>query len=326
MVKKTRKAAKKKAVKEAASRLTRHRVRGGGRHARAVDGPTSATAADTRALPHPQFTLEHVEASRVAIETLTTLADRGPDGLESKADRLLATTSEIRELIAQSAKAQSEILRRVALLEENQRPPAPTPDREAAARNAGIRWTLANQCRALGLVRPTPLIVGRVMSDERALDQRTAKSPLHIFQGILNTVRLVFRLPPTHLRSEAAPGQDHVHLTEELVAVIEERSSIPKKKQGPFLDDKLKFEFLTNSGLAEKIKIAVGARTSYARFLTPMGGEVFNGWPAWTDKTGGIGLADKPETPHKAPATIEPDASATASKPPPASTSRPPPA
>ena len=37
---------------------------------------------------------------------------------------------------------------------------------------------------------------------------------------------------------------------------------------------------------------AKGERTNYDRYLTPEGLEVFNGWPDWTDATGGISLAE----------------------------------
>ena len=297
MAKKTKKAIKKKATKKkAASGLTQQRKRVAGSRARSVDGTSSAAAADSRALPHPQFTLENVETFHAAIESLTALADRGPDGLIGKMDRLLATTSEIRERCARLEVEQAAMLRRVALLEESQRPPEPAPDREAAVRKAVCRWTLANHCRALNLTRPTAAIVGRVMHDERVFDQRTAKSPHVLFDAILVAVRRVFRLAATQSGQDAgAAAQDYVHLTEEVVEVIEERSSIPKNKHSEFLKDELKprLELLANSGLAREITIHTGRRVNYDRFLTPMGREIFDGWPEWEDTTGGISLADE---------------------------------
>jgi hypothetical protein len=247
--------------------------------------------------------------------------------------RLLATTSEIRERSARIEVGMGEMQRRITLLEENQRPPAPAPDREVAARTAMGRWMLANQCRALNNTRPTPAIVGRVMNDERAFDQRSGKSPQELFLVILNTVRCVFRLaiPQPNQEAAAASEQDYVHLTEEIAAVIEGRSSIPKKKQSDFLKDELKprLELLVNSGLAEVVPVRTGNRTNYSRFLTPMGGEVFDGWPEWADRTGGISLADE-QTPPDLNAAGRPVIGATAppesqsASPPPQPSARPP--
>ena len=209
--------------------------------------------------------------------------------------RLLATTSEIRERGARNEVAITAILSRVTLLEENQRPPEPAPDREAAGRKAGCRVMLANQCRASNLIRPTAAIVGRVMHDERAVDQRTAKSPQQLFFGILGTVRRVFGLATPQPDQEAALRQDYVHLSEDIAATIEKRSSISEKKHAEFLNDELKprLKLLANSGLAREITIYTGRRVNYDRFLTPLGREVFDGWPEWDDRTGGISLADE---------------------------------
>ena len=220
--------------------------------------------------------------------------------------RLLATTSEIRERGARTEVAVGDILRRVGFLEENQRPPEPTPDRDAAVRAGAIKWVVANYCRAANLLRPTPAIVGRVMHDERVFDRGATKSPQELFLGILNTVRRVFRLavPQPNQESPAATEQDYVHLTEEMAAVIEDRSSRPKKKHSNFYDRELKrrLDLLVNSGLAEVVPKGVRNPPHYDRFLNPMGREVFDGWPEWDDRTGGISLAGEqmPPDPHAA--------------------------
>jgi hypothetical protein len=225
MAKKTKTAGKKAAQKPASEQS------GGAeeRHEPPVDG-TAATD-DPRALPEPQVRVVDVEVLRSAIEGLSALLNRRLDDQQRTLEqlqqaaavsapaqpspyednamaRLLATTSEIRERGARNEVAIAAILNRVALLEENQRPPAPAPDREAAARKAMGRQMLANQCRALNLIRPTPAIVGRVMSDEQAFDQRAAKSPHVLFDGILIAVRRVFRLATPQPDQEAAPRQD----------------------------------------------------------------------------------------------------------------------
>jgi hypothetical protein len=264
------------------------------RHEPPVDG-TAATD-DSRALPDPRVRAEGVEVLRSAIESFRAVADGRLDDIVDAVNRSLSATSEIRERGARNEVAIAAILSRVTVLEENQRPPAPAPEREAVARKAACRWTLANHCRARNFTPPTAAIVGRVMHDERAFDERTAKSPQELFRGILDAVRHVFGLPPTHPRSAAgAPSPDYVHLTEKIVEVVEERSSIPKKKQSVFLNDelKLRLNLLANSGLAHEVPKRVGKRINYDRFLTPMGREVFEGWPDWADKTGGISLADE---------------------------------
>ena len=302
--------ATKKPAKKAVLRPSEHQS--GGR-----EGATNAD--DSKSLPNTQVRVEDLEVLRSAIEGLRALLNRRLDDQQRTLEqlqqaaavsapaqpspyddnamgRLLATTSEIRERGARNEVAITAILSRVTLLEENQRPPEPAPDREAAGRNAACRWTLANQCRASNPIRPTAAIVGRAMHDERAVDQRTAKSPQQLFVGILGTVRRVFELATSQPGQEAeAAEQDYVHLTVEIVEVLEERSSIPKKKQSVFLNDELKprLELLTNSGLAREITNRVGKRTNYSRYLTPQGREVFDGWPEWEDRTGGISLADE---------------------------------
>jgi hypothetical protein len=318
MAKKKKKAGKK-ATEEAGAETEEQS--GGAEDRREQPGAGAGATDEPRSLPDPQVRVEDVEVLRAAIESHSALVDRRledqqrtlerlmavvsvpvqPSPYEDNAmARLLATTSEIRERGARNEVAIAAILNRVALLEENQRPPAPAPDREAAARKAMGRQMLANQCRALNLIRPTPAIVGRVMSDGKAFDQRTAKSPHVLFDAILVAVRRVFGLATTQSGQDAAaPRQDYVHLTDDIAAICEKRSSISEKKHAEFLNDQLKprLELLKNSGLAEEITNRTGRRVNYDRFLTPMGREVFDGWPEWDDRTGGISLADEPMPP-----------------------------
>lgn len=314
-----------KAPKNPASGLSEQSGGAEERHEPPVD--STAATDDSRSLPDHQVTVTGVEVLRSVIEGLNALSRRldemqrtleqlhqaaaasaptQPSPYDDNAmGRLLATTSEIRERGARNEVAITAILSRVTLLEENQRPPEPAPDREAAGRKAGCRLMLANQCRASNFTHPTAAIVGRAMHDERAVDQRTAKSPQQLFYRILDTVRRVFGLATSQPGHEAeAAEQDYVHLTEEIVEVLEERSSIPKKKQSVFLNDELKprLELLANSGLADEITIRTGERVKYSRYLTPMGREVLDGWPEWDDRTGGISLADEPMPPDPNPA------------------------
>jgi hypothetical protein len=296
----------KKAGKKAAPELVEQ----------SADG--AAPTADSRALPAARVRVEDVEVLRAVVEAVVpeivqqvieglqgqlpgseqvarTSALAPPDG-DDAMGRLLATTSEIRERVAREEKAVADIQRRLTILEENQRPPPPAPDREAAARKAMGRRIVANQCRASNHTRPTPAIVGRMMNDERAFDQRTAKSPHVLFDGILVAVRRIFGpAVPEPGKEAVTPGQDYVHLTKEIVAVIEGWSSIPKRKQSDFLNDELKprLAMLVNSGLAEVVPKRIRNPPHYDRFLTPLGRELFDGWPEWDDATGGIGLAEE---------------------------------
>lgn len=324
MAKKTKKISKKvakKAAKKAASALTDHRLGG---------GKGTASADDSRALPDPRVRAEDVDVLRSAIEGLSALLNRRLDDQQRTLEqlqqaaavsapaqpspyednamgRLLATTSEIRERGARNEVAITAILSRVTLLEENQRPPEPAPDREAAALKASCRWTLANHCRASNRTHPTAAIVGRVMHDERVFDPGAAKSPQEIFVGILTNVRRVFGLATPQPNQEAeAPGQDYVHLSEDIAAIIEGRSSRPPGKHSDYLNTQLDYrlKLLVDSGLATKEPIPRGSSPHYRRYLTPMGREVFSGWPDWADTTGGISLADEPMPPIHMPRAV----------------------
>lgn len=317
---KKKKKADKESTEEGGSDLEERS--GGEEELREQLEPDTGPAADSSSLPDHRVTVTDVEVLRSLIEAFVPeFVQRVIEGLQGQLHgseqaartsaptqpddddamrRLLATTSETRERGARNEVAIAEILSRLTLLEENQRPPAPAPDREAAARKAGCRWTLANHCRFSTFTHPTAAMVGRVMHDERAFDERTSKSPQELFLGILDAVRRVFRLATSQPGQEGeAAEQDYVHLTEEIVEVIEERSSIPKKKQSVFLNDELKprLELLANSGLAREITIHTGRRVNYSRYLTLIGREVFDGWPEWDDRTGGVSLADEPMPP-----------------------------
>jgi hypothetical protein len=238
-----------------------------------------------------QRLLQHDREQRAAHATVPIPASPYDD--DNALGRLLATTSEIRERGARAEVDLGEIRRRLSLLEENQRPPEPTPDRDSLVRVASFRLVLARQCRAENMVRPTPAIVGRAMHDERVFGRSAAKSPQQIFSAIYTTVRRVFRLQSSPPES-SGPEIDHVHLTEDMVQLMEGRSLRPKKKHAAYYDSELKprLKLLIKSGYVEVDENQHGERTDYSRYLTPDGREVFNGWPEWTDVTGGISLAE----------------------------------
>lgn len=342
---KKKKKADKESTEEGGSDLEERS--GGEEELREQLEPDTGAAADSSSLPDPRVTVTDVEVLRSLIEAFVPeFVQRVIEGLQGQLHgseqaartsaptqpddddamrRLLATTSETRERGARNEVAIAEILSRLTLLEENQRPPAPAPDREAAARKAGCRWTLANHCRFSTFTHPTAAMVGRVMHDERAFDERTSKSPQELFLGILNTVRSVFRLAVPRPDQEAAHRQDYVHLTDDIAAIFEERSARPKKKHSNYFNEQLdpRLAVLVKSGLAKKGSIPRERIPHYYRYLTPMGREVFDGWPEWDDRTGGISLADEQMPPdpnaagHPVIGVSVPPVSQPASPPPP---------
>jgi hypothetical protein len=322
---KKKKSAGKRAAKKGSLRGAGHQ-RGG-----AVAEPSED------ALPHPQIAVADVETLRALIvaavaplftewrqegerrgDTVNAPAPPSPFDATDVA-RLMATTSEIRERVARQEQALEEVRQSVRLQQEHQQVPAQGLDREGAVRTAGMRWMIANQCRAANLVRPTPAIIGRVMHDERAYAPERAKSPQVLFHAIYSAVIRVFRRPATEREVAPGTGDDHVHLTTEMVELIAGRSSRPQKKHSTYFESQLRprLQLLVNSGLAKVDTIRQRRRINYLRYLTEPGCEVFSEWPELSDVTGGISAADEPDSPSELPIATEPDASATASEPPP---------
>lgn len=303
--------------------------RSGTSNGRASSDRSTATVDNSNALPNSGVRTRDINLLRALVDRMGLWLGEGEHSEVSRAvpvppapqdsdamGRLLATTSEIREQNARIEASFIELRQRVSVLEEHQRsPPAHTLSREAAARTAGMRWMIANQCRAADLLRPTPAIIGRVMHDEQAYAPESAKSPQVLFLAIYSTVTRVCGLPSLAAHDEPTSNRDHLHLTVEMVDVIEGRSSRPQSKHSTYYDKKLKprLTLLVNSGLVNAPVNLRGRRVNYFRYLTSNGRDVFDDWPAWTDVTGGISAADEPDSPPEAPTTTEPDASATAS-------------
>lgn len=322
-----------KKAKQTAKKAKRVAKKKAGRPSYAANASAAAAAnsrgyaaldEDPHALPNTSVTAGGIDLLRTLIERLglrlddfleNQQRDRGqqqapplvpcpPEPYNDNAiGRLLATTSEIREQNARIEATFAEMQRRVSVLEENQRPPPHVLDGEQVARSTAVRWIFANQCRSANLVRPTPAIIGRAMRDERAFDRLRSKSPQELFLQIYSTVRRITGLSESQPQEEPNTNQQQIHLTEEMVAVIEGRSSRPARKHSTYFSSTLKprLKLLLNNGMATVEPDHHGERTNYFRYLTPVGREVFDGWPEWSDATGGISLADEPSVPLRTP-------------------------
>lgn len=187
-----------------------------------------------------------------------------------------------------------EMRERLARIEARQQP-SRDPHLDVPASVGALRRFFSGACNSLGIHRPTPAIIGRAMHDEKAFDSRTAKSPYMLFESIYHTVRRII-LPQALQRESAVEATlDYVHLDDKMVELIEDRSSRPKNKHATYYDSQLKkrLRLLKDMRLACIEENKTGQRSDYSRYLTPEGRDLFNGWPEWTDATGGIGLVDE---------------------------------
>lgn len=194
-----------------------------------------------------------------------------------------------------------------------QQPPR-DPSLDVPASVTALRRFFAGACRFANLVRPTPAIIGRVMHDEGAFDRNAAKSPYVLFNAIYNAITIALRPQPIQGESTNNAIVDYVHLSDEMVELMQGRSSRPQDKHATYYDSQLRprIRLLENMRLARVEENRTGRRSDYSRYLTPSGRELFNGWPEWSDATGGIGLADEQaESPTSQPDRADPDGDAT---------------
>jgi len=236
-----------------------------------------------------------------SLQTVMELLSKGLG--DNQTGRLLATTADTLNGVKELALMISSLQEDVANLQR------PTEDTQEAAaekraiakivRAEALRWMLANQCNAKAtLVQPTPPIVGRALHSQKAFDSRSAKTPHEICKEIYNAVTNRFSLEPEAEGSDGATQIDWIHLTEDVVEVLQDRSNLSRAKRTNHCSKTLepRVRVLVESGLAISEPVKTGERTNYDRYLTEQGREVFDGWPEWTDVTGGVGLADSEPT------------------------------
>lgn len=190
----------------------------------------------------------------------------------------------------------SEMLSRVRRPEVAQQQPPRDPSLDVPASVTTLRRVFAGACKTLGFVRPTPAIIGRAMHAEKAFNRNAAKSPYALFNAIYEAVTHALGLPSAQPEASAEGTRDLVHLDADMVASLEGRSVRPQKKHSVYYNQELKprLQLLKDTGLADVAENEQGQRKNYSRYLTPLGRELFNNWPEWTDATGGISLAEEP--------------------------------
>lgn len=173
----------------------------------------------------------------------------------------------------------------------------------AEASMRALRWALANQCRAVGLITPTPPIVGLAIGELKKLNPEAKYSPQKILSKIRDWDRVTFGEPGGKIPA--------VHLEAETLAVMQGSSKkVSEEKRCDHLDKKIigpRLQVLINSKLAKSDPIKSGRKTDYDRYLTELGRKVFAGWPELRDKSGGLDLADEEFMPAE---PLEDDATA----------------
>ena len=205
----------------------------------------------------------------------------------------------------------AEMCERVGGIESRLQQPPRDPNLDVPASVLALRRMFAGACKTLNLIRPTPAIVGRAMHAEKATSRTAAKSPYLIFNAIYEAVKRAVGFHTSPPQQFATSAMDFIHLDVDMVALMEGRSHRPKQKHTTYYDAQLspRLELLENIGSARVEKNQSGKRTNYSRYLTPLGCGLFDGWPEWTDTTGGTGLVDEvisptvPQSPSEPPPT-----------------------
>jgi len=295
-----------------------------------ADGRSGKDAKQGQALPKPRVTaaqsnalvalMQGIDRRLRQIERQQQEERRRREQEQQAATPSPTTPSPHDAAFAAIPESVAELRERVGRLEAAQQQPARDPSLDAPASVAQLRHFFAGACKTLGFVRPTPAIVGRAMHSEKAFEPRAAKSPYVLFNAIYQAVKQALGLPSAQPEASSEDTRDFVHLDAEMVELMEERSVRPQKKHSTYYNRELqpRLQLLENMRLACVEPNKTGERTDYSRYLTPLGRELFNNWPEWTDATGGIGLADEEPSPPASPATTtanERDATASAAGP-----------
>lgn len=197
----------------------------------------------------------------------------------------------------------AETRRQLDRIESRQQQPPRDPSLDVPLSVLEKRVFVAGACKTLNLIRPTPAIVGRAMHAEKTTSREVAKSPYEIFNAIYTAVKIAMGFQSSGSEESPNVARDFIHLDADMVALMEDRSTRPKKKHASYCDDQLspRLRLLENMQLARVETNRSGRRVNYSRYLKPEGQLLFNGWPEWTDATGGIGLVDEEATPAPPP-------------------------
>lgn len=279
MAKKKQKKAAKRAVKRAGKRAAK---RGRVVAKRAARKRPEAPVVD-RSLPVPNIFLVAVDSLKLTIEDFARRWEAREQQRENE---------RVKEMAA--------FMARLDRIELAQQAPPRDPSLDVPASVDEKRRLFAGFCKTMNAPAPTPAIIGRVMHDGRVFSAKDSVPPRNLFERIY--------------------AKDRRHLAPKICEMLErygDPSASAGKKAGKSsskiaenLGDEFdqRFTLIMNIGCGRKDPVQTGKKTNYHRYLTETGRELFDDWPNWTDKTGGIGIVD--EGPASRPS--EPKAAGTA--------------
>lgn len=184
------------------------------------------------------------------------------------------------------------------------------------------RVMFAGACKTLGIVQPTPSIIGRMMHDKGIFARDDDKAPRSLLESIYAKPHVPNHLSP-EIRSllEGYGNRDNEIKAESTTAASTigrqqpdespgRSSSQVAKRLGTEFDRR--FDLIVYTGCGKRDRVQQGGKTNYRRYLTASGRTLFNGWPEWTDPTGGTGMADEQAgTPPALPERVSDDDGAT---------------
>jgi hypothetical protein len=244
-------------------------------------------------IPRPHVTITHID-TLVAMNQQMVRRQEEMTGLIITIDAKLEGVAEMRE--------------RLRLLEVALHRPAENQAADVPASVLILRRQFAGACKSLRIVEPTPAILGRLMHDCRIFDPNSNRAPRNLFESIYAKPKR-----PNHLSNrirelleqygnQPSSPEDETDCSDEGATTEQEPTTSrikklpdPSKQIGPEFDKR--FELIENCGYGKREPVKHGGKTSYRRYLTPSGRVLFNGWPEWTDATGGVGLVDEEITP-----------------------------
>ena len=179
------------------------------------------------------------------------------------------------------AKEMAAFMARLDRIEAAQQAPPRDPSLDMPASVEEKRRLVAGFCKTMNAPAPTPAIIGRVMHDGRVFSPKDDIPPRKLLQRIY--------------------AKDRRHLSPKICDLLErygDPTTSAGKKAGKSsgkiaggLGDEFdqRFTLIVNIGCGNKDVVRSGKKTNYCRYLTKPGRELFDGWPKWTDETGGIG-------------------------------------
>jgi hypothetical protein len=303
---------------------------------------TTGTGDKSKGLPKPRLKPADVRTLQTLIERLPGMvADAVRDTLQQHEQRAAQASVPVQpspheEVFAQLPELMSQIEARLTRIEAAQQQPARDPQLDVPASVTRLRRSFAGACKTLAVHQPTPAIIGRIMHDKEIFSPDENIVPRRLFEAIYAKQNI-----PNHLsqkirvlleRYTEQPSQTNTNTNSESMSLTQQQqqqsNKRPKAPSSKIAEElgaefEARFALIVNTGDGKREPIQTGKKTNYQRHLMPSGCELFDGWPEWTDGTGGIGLADE-QTPPDPNASGRPVIEATA--PPESQPASPPPA